>query len=124
MRPLNSVAHFAINVDDTDRAMKFYRQVFGWNFNAWGPPGFFMIETGEGIPGSLQKRQAEPFPTHIGNFECSIAVDDVDRVVALIEANGGTVTLPKVTIPTVCDIARVKDCEGNTFSVVRYLDAG
>ncbi|MBX3095413.1 MAG: VOC family protein [Fimbriimonadaceae bacterium] len=123
MRPLNSVAHFAINVEDTDRAMTFYREVFGWSFNAWGPPGFFMIDTGDGIPGSLQMRQDEPFPTHIGNFECSIAVDDVDRVVALIEENGGEVTLAKVTIPTVCDIARVKDCEGNTFSIVRYLQA-
>lgn len=119
-QPLNALSHFAINVHDTDRAMAFYGAVFGWTFHAWGPPGFFMIETG-GIHGSIQRTQTEPFPTHIGNFECTIAVDDVDRVSALIVANGGEITLPKVTIPGVADIARVKDSEGNTFSLARYF---
>ncbi len=34
------VAHFAINANDVDRAKRFYERVFGWKFNAWGPPGF------------------------------------------------------------------------------------
>jgi uncharacterized protein len=117
----NTLSHFSINAADTDRARAFYEAVFGWKFNAWGPPGFFMIDTGGGPHGSLQRAQAEPFPTLIGNFECTISVDDVDRVCALIEANGGRVTLPKVTIPNVADIARVEDSEGNTFSLARYF---
>lgn len=119
----NTLSHFAINVEDCDRAIAFYEAVFGWKFNAWGPPGFYLTQVG-GLHGAIQKRQKEPFPTVIGNFECTIAVDDVDRVVALIVENGGTVTMPKVTIPTVCDIARVTDCEGNTFSVAKYLHNG
>ncbi len=116
----NTLSHFAINVEDCDRAISFYESVFGWNFTAWGPPGFFLTQVGA-LHGAIQKRQDEPFPTLIGNFECSIAVDDVDRIVALIVENGGQVTMPKVTIPSVCDIARVRDCEGNTFSVAKYL---
>lgn len=116
----NTLSHFAINVEDCDRALAFYESVFGWKFNAWGPPGFYMTQVGD-LNAAIQKRQDEPFPTLIGNFECTISVDDVDRVVALIVENGGQITMPKVTIPTVCDIARVKDCEGNTFSVARYL---
>ena len=117
----NTLSHFSINVLETDRATQFYENVFGWTFTPWGPPGFFMTDAGGGIHGSIQKRQELPFPTHIGNFECTIAVDDVDRVLELIVANGGTIELAKVTIPTVADIARVKDCEGNTFSIARYL---
>ncbi len=117
----NNLSHFSINAEDVDRAVSFYSHVFGWKFDSWGPPGFFMTEAGGGIHGSVQKRQDQPFPTLIGNFECTISVDDVDRVVALILANGGEVELPKVTIPTVADIARVKDSEGNTFSIARYL---
>lgn len=117
---LNTLSHFAINVEDCDRAIAFYQSVFGWQFTPWGPPGFHMTQVGD-LHAAIQKRQTEPFPTTIGNFECTIAVDDVDRVVALIVANGGEVTMPKVTIPTVADIARVRDCEGNTFSVARYL---
>ena len=32
------LAHFAINADDVARAQGFYEAVFGWKFNAWGPP--------------------------------------------------------------------------------------
>lgn len=115
----NTLSHFAINALDTDRAVSFYEAVFGWKFQAWGPPGFSMTEVG-GLHAAIQQKQDEPFPTVIGNFECSIAVDDVDRVTALIVENGGAITLPKVTIPGVCDLARVKDTEGNTFTVARY----
>jgi len=118
----NTLSHFAINAENCDRALKFYQEVFGWRFSPWGPPGFYIGQVGD-IHASIQKCQTDPFPTLIGNFECTIAVDDVDRVVDLIVANGGEVTMPKVTIPTVADIARVKDCEGNTFSVARYLKA-
>ncbi len=117
---INTLSHFAINVEDCDRAITFYRAVFGWQFSAWGPPGFYMTQVGD-LHAAIQKRQTEPFPTLIGNFECTIAVDDVDRVCAIIVENGGTVTMPKVTIPTVCDLARVRDCEGNTFSIAKYL---
>ena len=43
---MSQVAHFAINADDLPRARRFYEQVFGWTFQAWGPPGFYMIDSG------------------------------------------------------------------------------
>jgi len=43
----NNLAHFAINADDTARARGFYQNVFGWQFQAWGPPDFFQISTGD-----------------------------------------------------------------------------
>ncbi len=119
-RQPNTLSHFAINAEDCERALGFYEAVFGWQFSAWGPPGFFMTQVGA-QHAAIQQRMDEPFPTHIGNFECTISVDDVDRVAALIVENGGVITMPKVTIPTICDIARVKDCEGNTFSIAKYL---
>jgi uncharacterized protein len=35
-----NLASFAIHVDDVDRARAFYEAVLGWEFEAWGPPGF------------------------------------------------------------------------------------
>jgi hypothetical protein len=59
----NNVVHFAIHADDVDRARRFYGAVFGWRFEAWGPPGFFRVHTGTadepGIEGALHER-AEP----------------------------------------------------------------
>ena len=42
----NNVVHFAVHADDLDRAQAFYAGVFGWRFEAWGPPDFFRIHTG------------------------------------------------------------------------------
>ena len=32
---------------DVPRARDFYQKVFGWSFEPWGPPNFYLIETGE-----------------------------------------------------------------------------
>src|ERR1700731_2639709 len=55
--PFNAVRHFAINADDIDRARSFYERVFGWRFNAWGPPNFYQIDTGTPPYGALQGRR-------------------------------------------------------------------
>lgn len=120
MAEKHTLSHFAINAEDPERALRFYQAVFGWELRAWGPPGFYIGKVGD-QHAAIQQRQDEPFPTLIGNFECTIAVEDVDDALARIVENGGEITMPKVTIPTVCDLARVKDCEGNTFSVAKYL---
>ena len=56
----NNVCHFAIHADDVGRARTFYEQVFGWRFEEWGPPDFYLIKTSNeqspGILGALQKR--------------------------------------------------------------------
>ena len=44
---MGNVRHFAINADDMARARTFYERLFGWTFEAWGPPGFLMISTGD-----------------------------------------------------------------------------
>ena len=43
----NNLSFFSIHADDLDRARGFYEQVFGWRFEPWGPPGFYLIHTGD-----------------------------------------------------------------------------
>ena len=38
----NSVVHFEIFASDVERARKFYERVFGWKFEAAGPPDFYL----------------------------------------------------------------------------------
>ena len=52
------VVHFEIPVDNPDRAVKFYTDVFGWKIEKWeGPIDYWLITTGEenepGINGAL-----------------------------------------------------------------------
>jgi len=112
-----NVGHFAINADDLVRAQRFYGRVFGWRFEPWGPPGFFMIDTGTdrepGIRGSLQGRRELVEGERMNGYECTINVQDLDKVAAAVVANGGTIVLPRTQIPTVGHLLFFRDTEGN-----------
>ena len=44
--------HFEIQAESTDRAIKFYTELFGWTFSQWGQEKYWLITTGEkGTPG-------------------------------------------------------------------------
>src|SRR5579863_5766889 len=114
-QPPANVAHFAINADNVSRARQFYERVLGWRFEPWGPPGFLQIVTGNeaepGIRGALQqRRELVPGERTIG-FECTFGVRDVDAVAAAVEANGGTVLIPRTLIPTVGHLILFRDTE-------------
>jgi uncharacterized protein len=120
----NNLASFAIHVDDVERAIAFYEAVFGWDFEPWGPPGFYLIHTGDeaspGIQGLMHKRQEPRAGTGLNGFECTISVDDLDAVIAAVEANGGRITMAKAPIPTVGTLIRFLDPEGNDVGAMHY----
>ena len=117
----NDLAHFAINADDVERARSFYATVFGWTFNAFGPPGFYQID-GSGTMGALQQRRdlIEGRPIH--GFECTIAVDDVGATAAAAVAAGGKVVMEATTIEGVGDLIFVEDTEGNIVGAMCYVE--
>ena len=117
----NHVSFFAINADDVPRARKFYEAVFGWGFEPWGPPNFYLIETGKQpvapVGGALQERRELARGQKMIGFECTIEVDDIDQTIRAIEANGGSLAAPKFHIPTVGIIAYFFDTEGNVAGI-------
>lgn len=120
----NQLAHFAIHADDVERARTFYEAVFGWTFEAWGPPEFYLIHTRAGGPhGALQKRRTPVSGEGMIGYECTIAVADVKASVSAIESAGGTITSPPFEIPTVGTLAMFKDTEGNVAGVMQYASS-
>ena len=119
-----NLASFAIHVDDLDRARAFYEAVFGWSFEPWGPPGFYLIHTGDdqdpGIQGLMLKRRRPRTGEGLNGLEPTFAVHDLDAVLAAVEANGGRVTMPKSPIPTVGVLVRFDDPEGNDIGAMVY----
>lgn len=119
-----NLASFAIHVDDIDRARAFYEAVFGWEFEPWGPPGFYLIHTGTpdspGIQGLMHQRHEPRTGNGLNGLDCSFAVDDIDAVTAAVEANGGIVTMAKATVPTVGVLTRFLDPEGNAVAAMQY----
>lgn len=120
-----NLASFAIHVDDLDRARAFYEAVFGWEFEPWGPPGFYLIHTGSeaspGVQGLMHARHTPCTGEGLNGVEPTFAVDDVDAIAALVEANGGTITYAKGIIPTVGALIRFLDTEGNDIGAMQYL---
>jgi uncharacterized protein len=119
-----NAAHFAINADDLNRARRFYEKVFGWTFEAWGPPGFLQVTTGTesepGIRGALQQRRSLIAGQNTIGFECSFGVHDVDAVAAAVVANGGTILIPRTLIPTVGHLIFFRDTEGNVAGAMQF----
>jgi uncharacterized protein len=119
----NNLSFFAINADDVPRARKFYEAVFGWSFEPWGPPNFYLIETSaERIPavrGALQERRELAAGQKTVGFENTIAVIDIDQTIRAIEANGGRIAAPKFHVPTVGTVAYFFDTEGNVAGIIQ-----
>jgi len=119
-----NVSHFAIHADDVERARRFYEAVFGWQFEAWGPPGFYRIHTdgpdGPGIEGALHGRQEPLAGTGMRGFECTIAIDDPGRIKALVVEHGGEIEFDEMDIATVGTLFGFRDTEGNSVQAMRY----
>lgn len=120
----NNVCHFAIHADDVERAKTFYQSVFHWRFEAWGPPDFYLIHTGNeqspGILGALQKR-SQPLSKGGSGYECSISVENIEATESDIARNGGTILVKPVEIPTVGVLVKFSDTEGNLACAVQYF---
>ena len=118
----NDIAHFAIHADDCQRAKTFYENVFGWTFEAWGPPNFWRIHTSPGaIEGALQQRREPVTGTGTVGFACSISVDDVHAIADAIGQHGGNVTLQPYVMETVGTLIMFEDTEGNIVGAMQYL---
>jgi hypothetical protein len=120
----NNLSRFSIHCDDVSRARRFYEQVFGWRFEPWGPPEFYLIHTGDekdpGVGGLMHKRQAAVTGTGMIGFECTIGVDNIDQIIRAIEANGGKIAMSKFHIPTVGSGVYFNDTEGNYVGAMQY----
>ena len=120
--------HFEIQAENTQRAIKFYHDLFGWEFSQWGKEPYWLVKTGEkdtpGIDGGLMPRQG-PAPAEaqaVNSFVCIVDVADVDAMAKRIPEAGGKVVVPKMPIPTVGWLAYAKDTEGNLFGFMQ-MDA-
>jgi hypothetical protein len=124
----NNIAHFDISADDVERARRFYERVFGWRFEAWGPPEFYLVHTGPpddpGIHGSVSKRNEPVSGRGRTGYECTISVADLRAIKAAVVANGGAIVLDEHEIVGVGRLIRFADSEGNVACAMRYDEAG
>jgi predicted enzyme related to lactoylglutathione lyase len=122
----NPIAHFDIAVDDLARAKRFYERVFGWTFESWGPPDFFLIWTRHPhepgtVHGSLSKRREPRAGSETHGWECTISVDDLAAIRAAILANGGKILREDEEIVGVGTLFQFADPDGNVACAMKYV---
>ncbi|WP_067935067.1 VOC family protein [Alicyclobacillus kakegawensis] len=94
---MNRIAHFEMQVANTEQTVEFYRNIFGWKIEKHGDLGYWLITTdeeGTGITGGIL-----PSPDGQARVINTIEVDNVDEYLVKITANGGETVYPKMPIP-------------------------
>jgi predicted enzyme related to lactoylglutathione lyase len=126
----NNIVHFEINVYDVERAKRFYSILLGWAFKHDEKMDYTLVYPGGkvmdgpatmGINGGMMK-WSDPKPaegTAPNAFVCTVTVDDIDKVLAMVEPNGGKISTPANEIPGVGRFAYIRDTEMNLLGILQ-----
>ena len=111
-----SIVWFEIPADNTERAQKFYGDLFGWKIERFpGPQEYWHIDTGgaDDTPdGALMARKQPQQP--ITNY---VSVNSVSEFSKKIEKLGGKICMTKTAVPQMGYFAICQDTENNTFAL-------
>lgn len=124
---MTRVVHFEIPVDEPERAISFYKEVFGWEINKWegGSMDYWLIKTGEdpepGINGGLMRRMKPTDGESATAFVCTVGVPNYDAYAEKIKKAGGKKVTEKTEIPKMGWMSYFKDTEGNTFGIMESM---
>lgn len=119
---MKRIIHFDIMAEKPERAIKFYKRVFGWKIDKWkGPVDYWIVMTGKenepGINGGIGKREKQD--QEIKTYMCTVEVGSIEEYSKKITKEGGKQINPKMAIPGVGWHARFKDSEGNIFGLMQ-----
>lgn len=118
---MGKIVNFHLPADDVDRAVKFYREVFGWEFSAAEPSSVpYFVHTpdqngGAGVPAAITRRQEiikAPTPT--------IEVEHIDQAMIDIAMKGGQQGRVQ-DIPGIGRFGYAIDSEGNIIALLEPL---
>jgi uncharacterized protein len=105
------VVHFEIGCRDSAKTKEFYKKMFDWKIEAFGPAAMISAESG-GVGGHISTLGHEPF--HYTIFY--VDVEDVAEALKKAESLGGKTLVPPVDIPN-GTFAWMQDPEGNTVGL-------
>jgi uncharacterized protein len=107
------LVHFEIAAQDDSRAMQFYKDVLGWEFQDSGMPGvsYNLTEAG-GQPGGAVYAMEGVAPGILVYFDS----DDIEASIAKVREAGGQAD-DKQPIPHVGWFSHCTDTEGNKFGL-------
>jgi len=111
------VVHFEMGFRDIAKAQKFYGDLFGWQFQAYGNAAMLSnigkMAGSEGIGGHLNSLGHEPH-----NYVTVYAqVDDLQATLDKAKQLGGQTLVPPQEVPGMGHFAWLKDSEGTIVGI-------
>jgi uncharacterized protein len=119
-KSLNPVVYFEIPVIDIDRAIKFYKAVFSFDFekdviDKNEMALFPFTEKGSGISGALAKGEIYK-PAKTGTL-IYFKTENIDETLKLVQQHGGKILYPKTSNGDLGFVAEFEDSEGNRIAL-------
>lgn len=120
----NIITHFEIIADRPERAIKFYKTVFGWKFTMMGQMDYWLVDTGASRKGGINGG----LTTRIGLFKkkggfssyvCTVEVKDLEDIAKKVKKAGGKWANEGGLIHGVGFHQYFKDTEGNLFGALQ-----
>ncbi|PKL84857.1 MAG: glyoxalase [Ignavibacteriae bacterium HGW-Ignavibacteriae-1] len=117
----NRVVHFEIPCDRPAKTMKFFEEVFSWNFQQFGEDEYWFAVSGDsstpGINGAVMAKKDPKQP-----MVNSIVVESIDETAEKIVSSGGQIVLPKMEVPGVGWLCYFTDPDGNIHGIWQELN--
>ncbi len=120
----NPALYFEIPVLDMQRAMKFYQQVFGFDFRLEEIHGneiaFLPFEVdGVGVSGSPAR--GEVYQPSLTGTLIYLRTEDVDATLKRAQSAGAKILFPKTRAGEYSYVAEIQDSEGNRIGLMHPL---
>jgi predicted enzyme related to lactoylglutathione lyase len=112
------IVHIEISANDRKAAGKFYGDVFGWKITDMPEMDYTLFDYEDGRGGGFNTVSDQ---TPAGTVTVYIQADDIDAMLAKIEAHGGKVLIPKSEIPNTGWFAFFSDPTGNQIALYKSL---
>lgn len=107
--------HMDIAADDPERAVGFYRKVFGFDVTKLdGPEPYWLVTPPEGPGAGIAKRGLD-----WQKVTATIDVADADAIADAIVQGGGKILIPKTSLPGVGELVTFEDTEGNVLAALQ-----
>lgn len=107
------LVHFEVPADDTGRALGFYKELFGWQFQQMeGPVEYHMADSGGTGVGLHSAAEGGGVPGIFVYFD----VDDIDDGIKRVTELGGQAE-DRAPVPGMGWFSRCRDTEGNDFGL-------